>query len=134
MHELAVCQGLIAAVERVAARERAGRVTGLTVKLGALCGVEPSLLENAFAIARAGTIAATANLTIAALPVRIACDACGDLAEVPAGRLLCPRCASWQVRVVAGEELELARVEFERGGANVRPAPAIAAALATTRG
>ncbi len=98
-------------------------MTALTVHLGALSGVEPLLLERAFSIARAGTIAESATLTIALLPVRIACETCGAQGDVPAQRLLCVRCGSWQVRVVAGEELELARVELQRGDVRERLVP-----------
>ncbi len=114
MHELAVCQGLVDEVARVAREQGANEVQAVTVAIGVLAGVEPGLLERAFVIARAGTVAAQARLHVLTLPARVACNECAAEAEVPANRLLCPSCGGWLVRVVGGEELLLTRVELTR--------------------
>lgn len=114
MHELAVCQGLIEAVERVAHAQRATAVHAVTVAVGTLSGVEPGLLARAFEVARAGTVAALAQLHVDALPARVACAKCGAHGDVPPNRLLCPACGDWQVRVIGGEQLMLTRVELTR--------------------
>jgi hydrogenase nickel incorporation protein HypA/HybF len=113
MHELAICQGLIDAAQHIAQRENATGVVGLTVKIGALSGVEPFLLVRAFEVARMGTIAQGAELVIESMPVRVACESCGAQSQVVPQRLLCDRCGGWHVRIVAGEELLLSRVELE---------------------
>ena len=122
MHELAVCQGLVDEIERVARAQHASAVHAVVVAVGALSGVEPALLQAAFDIARAGTVAAQAQLRVDALPARVACEACGFSSEVPSNRLLCPGCGSWRVRVVGGEELTLLRVELSRDAGALQPA------------
>jgi hydrogenase nickel incorporation protein HypA/HybF len=112
VHELAVCQGLIAEVERVARAHRSHAVQRVRVAVGALSGVEPELLARAFDIARAGTLAARAQLDLDVLPVRVACTDCGDEAGVAPNRLLCPACGSWRVRVVGGDDMLLMQVEL----------------------
>lgn len=112
MHELALCQGLMTEVHRVARAHGASAVHRVRVAVGALSGVEPGLLERAFQIARAGTVAHDARLQLVVLPARVACDACGVQAEVPPNRLLCPGCGTWRVRLVGGEELQLMQVEL----------------------
>ena len=62
MHELAICQSLIGAVEKAAAGQGGGEVTAILVAIGPLSNVEPSLLERAFSLAREGTIASQAQL------------------------------------------------------------------------
>ena len=119
-----MCRGLIDAVERVAEREHAIRVASLTVKIGALSGVEPALLAHAFEIARMGTIAQGAELLIESMPIRVACQSCGTESDVPAQRLICNRCGGWQVRIISGDELYLSRVELEQDTAAERPASA----------
>lgn len=114
MHELAVCQGLVDEIARVARAQGADEVQAVTVAVGALAGVESGLLERAFVIARAGTVAAQARLQLQSLPARVACSECGAEAEVAPNRLLCPACGGWRVRVVGGEELLLIRVELTR--------------------
>ncbi len=122
MHELAVCQGLIDEIERVARAQHASTVHAVVVAVGALSGVEPDLLQAAFVIARAGTVAAQAQLRVETPPARVACDACSLCAAVPVNRLLCPGCGNWRVRVVGGEELTLMRVELSRDAGALQPA------------
>ncbi len=70
MHELSVCQGLLDQVARIAADYDATDVTNIVVRIGPLSGVVPGLLQQAFPLARAGTVAEHAVLTIEELPVR----------------------------------------------------------------
>jgi hydrogenase nickel incorporation protein HypA/HybF len=112
MHELAVCQALLTEVERAAGQAGAAAVRRVLVRIGALSGVEPQLLARAFEVARAGGIAAAAELSLEVTPVRVRCRDCGAEHEVPPNRLLCPACGSWRTALRAGDELVLQRVEF----------------------
>ena len=112
MHELSVCQGLLAEVQRVAAAHGATEVTGLVVAIGALSGVEAPLLSRAFGVARCGTIAERAVLRIDETPVVVWCGACGAETEVPANALLCGTCGTWKVDLRSGDELLLKSVEL----------------------
>jgi hydrogenase nickel incorporation protein HypA/HybF len=113
MHELSVCQGLIRQVEKVAAEHGAANVERIVLQVGGLSGVEPPLLERAFEIARAGTVAARAGLEIRTGPVVVQCRECGGRSAVPPNRLLCSYCGEWRVQVVEGEELLLLSVELD---------------------
>ena len=114
MHELAVCQGLLSQVEDIAARENAARVDLIRLRIGPLSGVVPELLQNAFSIARAGTVADTATLAIDELPIRIRCSQCGSESEATANRLLCGQCGDYRTQLLSGDELLLASVELTR--------------------
>ena len=88
MHELSVCQALIEQVERVARENDARRVVSITIAVGPLSGVEPRLLEHAYPLAAAGTVAEHATLTVETVPVRVRCRTCGaetDAAAEPPG-------------------------------------------------
>lgn len=117
MHELALCQSMIAQVERVAERHGAERVVRVEVRLGPLAGVEPDLLANAFPFACARTIAEGAALSIETLPIRVACADCGTESEVAANRLACQGCGGIRTRILCGDELLLARIELETSDA-----------------
>lgn len=117
MHELAVCQGLIGEIERVAAAHRAEAVEQATIRLGPLSGVLPELLRSAYLIARAGTVAAGAELVIEETEARVRCSRCGAEGPAPPNRLICPACGDWRVAVVAGEELVLTSVALRRAPA-----------------
>jgi hydrogenase nickel incorporation protein HypA/HybF len=114
MHELAVCQGLLSQVEEIAEREDAQSVELIRLRIGPLSGVEPELLRQAFSIARAGTIAANAELLIEDLPVKILCSQCGAYSEAPPNRLLCANCGDYRTQLQSGDELLLASVELTR--------------------
>jgi len=118
VHELAVCQALIDQVEEIALRERADQVLSIHLGIGPLSGVEPQLLEQAFSIARAGGVAAGAELLIDNLPVQVSCDQCGQTTDALPARLLCGACGNWRTRLVSGDELQLLHVELVRQTGN----------------
>ena len=112
MHELAVCQALMEQVESIALEEQASRVTAIHLGIGPLSGVETRLLEQAFSIARAGSIAAQAELVINTRPVRVTCEQCGQATAALPNRLVCGNCGDWHTTLVSGDEMILERVEL----------------------
>ena len=112
MHELSVCQSLLDQVVRIAADRSATAVTRVTLRIGPLSGVEPELLQQAFPLARAGTVAGQAELVIESLPVRVRCDACGAETDALPNRLVCGACGDWHTRLSSGDELMLVSVEL----------------------
>jgi hydrogenase nickel incorporation protein HypA/HybF len=112
VHELSVCLALLEQVESIARRHRATRVERITLRIGPLSGVEAPLLENAYPLAAAGTIAERAALAIEIAPVVVRCRDCGGQTPAAANRLVCGRCGSWRVDLVSGEEMLLASLEL----------------------
>ena len=111
MHELSVCRSIIEQVEAVAA-ERGGRVRNVRVQVGPLSGVEPRLLERAFPLAREGSVAADAELTVETVPIRVHCVACGEDSDAAMNDLRCRHCGRWRTCLVSGDELILSAVEM----------------------
>jgi hydrogenase nickel incorporation protein HypA/HybF len=113
MHELSLCQDLIGQLTALAQKHRARSVVSFKVQIGLLAGVEPMLLESAFSIACAGTVAEQAQMVCEIVQPQVSCLACGvDSATTPAN-LRCPVCGSAETRLIQGEELILARVEMD---------------------
>ncbi|HAJ91978.1 MAG TPA: hydrogenase maturation nickel metallochaperone HypA [Gammaproteobacteria bacterium] len=127
MHELAVCQALMEQVENLAREEQAAQVMAIHLGIGPLSGVEPQLLEQAFSIARAGSIAADAELIIKSMPIQVSCKQCGQQSEALPNRLLCGHCGDWRTSLVSGDELQLQHVELVRQAAEPETAPLAAA-------
>jgi len=113
VHELAICQDLLAQLEALARTHHASLATRVVVGIGPLSGVEASLLERAFSIARAGTVAERATLAFEELPIRVRCRQCGRESEGRPNRLDCPACGDFRTELVTGAELMLMRVELE---------------------
>ncbi len=112
MHELSLCQDLIDQVTELARKHRAKSVACVKVQIGQLAGVEPLLLESAFTIARAGTVAENAEMVTEVVAPCVVCNACGTESEVTPSNLLCLACGGNDTRLIRGEELILARVEL----------------------
>jgi len=113
VHELSVCQHLIGQVEALAREHGAVRVSRIVVRIGPLAGVEAALLEQAFTLARAGTVADQAELATESLPIQVRCTVCGAVTTVTANRLICGACGDWHTELQSGDELLLTSVELE---------------------
>ena len=112
MHELSICQALLAQVAKIATDRGASAVINIIVEIGPLAGVEPTLLKQAFTFAREGSCAANAMLSIETTDVIISCLSCGAQSRTAPNRLLCSACGGYRARIVAGDELRLRRVEL----------------------
>jgi|GEM_PF-35408 hydrogenase nickel incorporation protein HypA/HybF len=112
VHELSVCQALLAQVVEIATDRGASAVLRITVEVGPLSGVEPGLLASAFEIVRAGSCAAGAILLIETTAITISCLICGAESQTAPNRLLCAACGGYRTRVVGGDELRLRGVEL----------------------
>ena len=113
MHELAVCQDIIAQVENIAREHKAQAVYQVTVEIGPLSGVEAALLKAAFPIASAGTLAENAKLEINDIPVKVKCRSCGETSAATTNNLTCRHCGNWQTDVISGDEMLLKRIELD---------------------
>ncbi len=112
MHELSLCMDVIDQVTALAAEHNARAVSSITVRIGVLSGVEPLLLESAFAFAQTDTIAAHCRLVTETIPATVECMDCGAESEVAPPMLRCGACGSANTRLLSGDELTLASVEL----------------------
>ncbi len=111
MHEVGLMQNALDLAIEAAARQRAGRIHRLTLRVGALAGVEPAALEFAFEVVVAGTVAEGARLVVESAVVTCFCQPCGREFEPACAVFECPRCGEVSRDVRRGYELELASLE-----------------------
>ena len=115
MHELSVCLSLLEQLENLAAEHGGREVARIDLDIGPLSGVEPDLLEAAWPIAAADSIAEKAELSIAASDVVVKCSSCKSETRATANKLVCGQCGDFRTSLVSGDEMTLRRVEFEVG-------------------
>jgi hydrogenase nickel incorporation protein HypA/HybF len=110
VHELSLADAIVAI-----ARDHAGarRVTAVDVRIGRLRQVVPDALEFAFALVASGTSLEGAELRVEHVAARVACAGCDAVTEATDFPLVCARCGSAGVEVVAGEELQVESIDVE---------------------
>ncbi len=110
MHELSLCDDMLSQVVAIASQHQARSIESITINIGALSGIEPSLLDTAFSLLKTGTVAELAELIIHITPVIVSCHNCNSQSQVVASRLLCSICQSSDTTLISGDELILANV------------------------
>jgi len=114
MHEVSLVHALFDQTDRAIEPHPRASVRQLTVRIGALAGVDGELFRTAFDGCKSERGYLAAALEIIAESASWNCESCG--ADVAAGGLLrCASCAG-NARLCAGAELILQRVELEVSG------------------
>lgn len=107
MHELAVVESIVTAIEERVGPRRAVR---LRLQVGALSGVVPDALRFCFDLCAQGTTLNGAALEIDEIPGSARCRSCGAELAIDSFLDLC-RCGSADLEVQTGQELRIKEVE-----------------------
>ena len=113
MHELSVCQSIVKQALDVANRHSAHSISRIDLAIGPLAGIDIQLLQHAFPLASAGTLAENAELTTETLPLKIRCLSCFLESTAQPNRLLCEHCGDWHTQVISGDEMLIKSIELE---------------------
>jgi hydrogenase nickel incorporation protein HypA/HybF len=111
MHEHSLVEAIMERVVAEASARNALSVHRVSVRVGALAGVEPELLVTAFEIWREGTVCSGAVLDVVRVQAEWVCVSCR--LGVPDGEALACLLCGGNVRLAAGDELLLDRIEME---------------------
>jgi hydrogenase nickel incorporation protein HypA/HybF len=107
MHELAITEGVVAAV---AERLPGAKVTAVRLEIGALTGVVADSVRFCFDLVTEGTNLEGASLEILEPAARCRCRACGAQFAPDWPILLCA-CGSADVAVLSGRDLRVLSVQ-----------------------
>jgi hydrogenase nickel incorporation protein HypA/HybF len=111
MHEGSIAAALVQSVLEVREKEGFSSVKAVTVCIGRLHHVVPSLLQSAYRILKNETPAlARSRLAIEILPVLVTCRACGRVTEIDKPEFACSACGSTQIDVTGGREMHLKEI------------------------
>jgi hydrogenase nickel incorporation protein HypA/HybF len=114
MHELSVASAVLDTVRRHA---HGRRVTLVSLRVGRLRQVVPDSLRFYFEIVARDTICEDAGLELSEIEARLSCSQCGHQWEPVFPAFRCPECASAEVVLLSGEELEVEYIEVEESHA-----------------
>lgn len=110
MHEMAIAESMLEIVEATARGNAAARVSAIWLELGALSHVEPHALTFCFDAVARGSLAEGATLEIITLPGEAWCMPCGEPVGLERRGDPCPRCGSYQLEVVGGDEMRVKEI------------------------
>jgi hydrogenase nickel incorporation protein HypA/HybF len=114
MHELAVAQSIVDAVEARAAECNATRVKGVRLKIGEASGIVTDSLTFCFEmLASLDPTLEGAQLVIDTVPHRARCRHCAKEFSVINFVAQCPTCKEWSSEIVSGTELQILEMEIE---------------------
>jgi hydrogenase nickel incorporation protein HypA/HybF len=114
MHELSIAMSIVEMAEEESERHGGVKVTAIHLKLGPLSGVVKIALENAFSLAREGTILEEAHLVIEQIPIVARCPKCAADRTLPSMQsFICPVCETPLSEIIHGRELEVVALEIE---------------------
>lgn len=110
MHELAVTENIL----DIALKHAKGQqITHLYLVIGQLSSIIDDSIQFYWDTISQGTIAEGATLHFRRIPTEFQCRECQNRFSPKYDDYLCPKCASPQVMVVAGEEFYLESIEVQ---------------------
>lgn len=113
MHEVGIANAILDAGRAEAGRLAGSRLKKIGVRVGVLSGVDLQALEFALMAIRAGTELEAVEIDLQSCPRKNRCVKCGFEFETEMYSKPCPDCASEQIQLIGGEELELAFIEVD---------------------
>ena len=113
MHEMSLAEGVLQIVEDSARANDAKRVAAVWLEIGTLAQVEREALRFCFDAVTRGGVADGARLEIVDVPGAAWCMPCGERVPIAAIGDPCPRCGSYQLQVVAGDDMRVREIAIE---------------------
>jgi hydrogenase nickel incorporation protein HypA/HybF len=113
MHEVSLVESVVELVALEARKQPFRRVRVIRLKLGSLGHAEPDALRFCFDAVTNGTIADGARLEIETVPALGWCAHCALTTPMNERFAECPVCGYVPLRIVAGDEMQLAELEVE---------------------
>ena len=127
MHELAIAQSIVDAVEAKAIECNAVRVKNVRLKVGEASGIVGDSLAFSFEMLTSMVpVLMGAHLLIDSVPHRARCHHCDRDFTVANYVAQCQTCQEWSTDIVSGTELQIMEMEIEtegQGGGKPRPYP-----------
>ena len=110
---MALAEGIIDIVLSYADKNKAKKVSEISVLIGEMTGVVPESLQFCFESLSKGTKAQGAKLVMKHCPLVAKCMDCGTETKIKRYTFICPKCGSARMEIVSGRELRVESLEAE---------------------
>lgn len=114
MHELAITESILNIATDYAQKAGAARVTDLYIVIGRLSSLVDDSVQFYWDIVSQDTICANALLHFERIPAKMLCLDCGNEYILADELSACPKCGSFKIKVVSGEEFSLDSIAIEK--------------------
>lgn len=113
MHEMSLAENVLQIIEDAAGVQKFTHVKTVWLEIGMLSCVEPDALRFHFEVVTRDSLAHQAQLEIIKIPGHGYCNPCGN--EMPLASVydLCPKCGSYDIRIIRGDEMRVKELEVE---------------------
>ena len=111
MHEMSICESIMRVREDQAKQQGFHHVSASRLEIGPFAGVELEALRFSFDVVTRGTLADGCQLEVIETEARAWCLPCAKDFHVEQRFDPCPDCGSYQLQVMAGEELRIKDME-----------------------
>jgi hydrogenase nickel incorporation protein HypA/HybF len=112
MHELSIAQEIIGIVQENLPKGNGHSVKLVKLKIGKLTNLLPDSLEFCFDALIQKTPLDGARLEIQHIPVSVRCEQCRAVSEIEGIAFMCPLCGSPEIKMIAGDELQVSEIEI----------------------
>ncbi len=113
--EVNIASAILEVSQTEAAHLAGARLVRVGVAIGEDCDIDLSSLSSVLKVARQGTDLEGVDICLIPRPRRSLCHKCAHEFSPRRAAQPCPRCGSRHPELLAGDELELAFIEVERG-------------------
>ena len=112
MHELSIAQSIVDIIDETLNGEDK-KLLEVAVRIGELVAVVPESLKFCYEVITENTKYAGSRLDIQILPLRSRCKNCRREFQIEKFNFICPHCASTELEVIQGQELNISHLEVE---------------------
>lgn len=111
MHEMALCQGVMDALEQAAEAQGFSQVLGVHLQVGKLVALEKSQFIFSFELLSKNTLAENARVDIEEVEGKAWCSHCDSEVSISNLYSACPVCREWGLAIFQGKELRIDHLE-----------------------
>jgi len=113
VHELSICENILATTLDAAKKASAKKIVRVRVKHGELRAIVPEIMQHYFEFLAKDTLASGAKLEMQAIKASAKCKSCGDEYGISEFNFKCPKCGKDEPELLTGMELLLEDIEIE---------------------
>jgi hydrogenase nickel incorporation protein HypA/HybF len=113
MHEMSIAQNILEIVDETLEKNDRNKLKEIVVDIGELKAVVPDSLHFCYQALVQGTIFEKSKLTVNFIPIKLNCNSCKITSQVNKYSFYCPECDSTNIKIIAGEELNIRYLEVD---------------------